>query len=41
MIDTDPDEVEEKGDPNENEEIKDDDGIWNLKANTIPRGIVD
>ena len=33
---------EGKGDPNENEEeIGDDDGIWNLKTNTIPRGMVE
>ena len=41
MIDGELDEGKEKGDPNEKEEIEDDDGIWNLKMNTIPRGMVE
>ena len=41
MIDIEPDEGEEKGDPNEKEEIEDDDHMWNLKKNTIPRGMVE
>ena len=40
MIDAKLDEGEEKGDPNKKEEIEEDDGIWNLKTNTIPRGMV-
>ena len=42
IIDTEPNGDKEKGDPNEKEEeIGDDDGIWNLKTNTIPRGMVE
>ena len=41
MIDANPDEGKEKGDPNEKEEIEDDDDIWNLKTNTIPRGMIE
>ena len=41
MIDKKPNEGKEKGDLNEKEEIEDDDGIWNLKMNTIPRGMVE
>ena len=38
MIDTELDRGKEKGGPNEKEEeIVDDDGIWNLKTNTIPK----
>ena len=31
----------EYNDLNKNEQIEDDDGIWNLKTNTIPRGMVE
>ena len=41
MIDAKPDEGKEKGDHNEKEEIEDDDGIWNLKMNTISKGMVE
>ena len=42
IIDVEPDGDKEKGDPNEGEEeITNDDGIWNLKKNTIPRGMVE
>ena len=42
IIDIELDGDKEKGDPNEKEEETiDDDGIWNLKTNTIPRGMVE
>ena len=41
IIDVEPNGDKEKGDPNEEEETTDDDGIWNLKKNTIPRGMVE
>ena len=41
IIDTDLEEDKERGDPNQNNETIDEDGIWNLKINTIPRGMVE
>ena len=42
IIDTEANGDKEKDDHNEREEeIVDDDGIWNLKTNTIPRGMVE
>ena len=41
MIEVELDEGEEKDDPKKKEEIEDGDGIWNLKTNTIPRGMVE
>ena len=42
IIDTEPEEDKERGDPDQKEEeMIGDNGIWNLKANTIPKGMVE
>ena len=33
--------VKKKNNPNEKEEIEDEDSVWNLKTNTIPKGVVE
>ena len=41
IIDAEPKGGKQKDDPDKKEEIEDDDGICNLKTNTIPRGMVE
>ena len=41
MIDEEPKEGEEKVNSNEKEEMEDEDGVWNLKMNTILKGMVE